>query len=462
MSAAAVLADWVHRTGARDLTDEVKHAVGRHLLDGVGVTIAAARLGAGAPGWTVAHGLGGPPQARALTGREALSAPAAAMGTAMLEHALDFDDTHAGGLVHPTVTVLPTAFAVGQELSASGEQTLVAAALGLETVCRLGAVSPHGFHARGLHATGVVGPLAAAVTAGRLMGLPAARLVDALGIAGSSAGGLLEFLDSAADTKSLHPGSAAFAGVLAARLAAAGAAGPPSVLEGNRGVYATLSERAADLGVLTDDLGGRWEATQIGIKPYPSCQLMHVTLDAVSAAVAGIAVDPVEIVDIEVHVHPDSSPFVCGDHTGTAPPRSTYDAKFDLPWSVAALLHDGAVTVDTYSAGSIARDPVAATAKSVRVIPAPNPLPAAAAPGRAALTLRDGRILTGEVAGSKGTPAVPMSDAEVRAKFTGNCAGHMRADELADRILDLSAEADLTVVHDLASLIASDRHGAEN
>ncbi|MEV0111448.1 MmgE/PrpD family protein [Nocardia sp. NPDC050799] len=461
MTAAAILADWISGTRPQDLSDEVKHAVGRHLLDGVGVTIAAARLGAGAPGWTVAHDLAGPPQARALTGEESLSAPAAAMATAMLEHALDFDDTHAGGLVHPTVTVLPAAFAVGQERSASGEQVLAAAALGLETVCRLGTVSPHGFHARGLHATAVVGPLAAAMTAGRLMGLPAARLVDALGIAGSSAGGLLEFLDSAADTKSLHPGSAAFSGVTAARLAAAGASGPPSVLEGKRGVYAALSERAADLGVLTDDLGVRWEATQIGIKPYPSCQLMHVTLDAVSAAVAGVAVDPAEIVDIEVHVHPDSSPIVCGDHTGTAPPRSTYDAKFDLPWSVAALLHDGAVTIDTYTPESITRDSVAATATAVRVLPAPAAGPAAAAPGRAVLTLRDGRTLTGEVAGSKGTPAVPMTDAELRAKFAGNCGGHARAGDLAGRILDLSAETDLTVVHDLAHLIATARPANE-
>ncbi|NKY58171.1 MmgE/PrpD family protein [Nocardia flavorosea] len=458
MTAAAVLAGWIHGTEPRDLPREVEHAVGRHLLDGAGVTVAAARLAAGLPGWTVAHSLGGPPQARALTGYQALSAPAAAMATAMLEHALDFDDTHAGGLVHPTVTVLPAAFAVGQEQSATGEQVLAAAALGLETVCRLGAVSPHGFHARGLHATGVAGPLAAAVTAGRLMGLPAARLVDALGIAGSSAGGLLEFLDSAADTKSLHPGSAAFAGVVAARLAAAGASGPPSVLEGKRGVYATLSQRAADLAVLTDELRDRWELTRIGIKPYPSCQLMHVTLDAVAAAVAETAVDPADIVDIEVHVHPDSSPFVCGDHTGTGPPRSTYDAKFDLPWSVAALLHDGAITIDTYTPQSITRPAVAATAKSVRVVPAPTEGPAAAAPGRAVVTLRDGRTATGDVPGSKGTPQVPMTDAEVLAKFTGNCAGHPRAGELADRILNLSAEDDLTVVHDLAHLIATDRH----
>ncbi|GAA5064982.1 MmgE/PrpD family protein [Nocardia callitridis] len=462
MTAAQVLADWVCDAQPHDLPDEVKHAVGRHLLDGVGVTIAAARLGVGGPGWAVAHELSGPPQARSLTGRDRMSAPAAAMGTAVREHALDFDDTHAGGLVHPTVTVLPAAFAVGQERSASGAQVLVSAALGLETACRLGAVSPHGFHARGLHATAVVGPLAAATTAGRLMGLPAARLVDALGIAGSSSGGLLEFLDSAADTKSLHPGSASFAGILAARLAAAGATGPPSVLEGTRGVYATLSDRAADLDVLTTELGTRWEVTRIGIKPYPNCQLMHVTLDAVTAAVGDVAIDPADIVAIETHVHPDSSPFVCGEHTGTAAPRSTYDAKFDLPWSVAALLHDGAVTVDTYTEESIARTAVAATAGLVHVVAAPSQRPAAAASGRAVLTLRDGRVLTGEVAGSKGTAGFPMTDAEVLAKFIGNCAGHPRAHELAHRVMDLTAETDLTSVHDLAYRIASDPRDTAN
>ena len=67
------------------------------------------------------------------------------------------------------------------------------------------------------------------------------RTVNALGIAGSSAGGLLEFLATGSSTKQLHPGLASQAGILAARLAAAGADGPDSVLEGDRGLYAALA-----------------------------------------------------------------------------------------------------------------------------------------------------------------------------------------------------------------------------
>ena len=450
---SSVLAAWAHCLTFDDLPQEVRHAASRHLLDGVGNAVAARRLGHGSAGWQVAEALGGPGEAFALTGDRKLSAPAAAMATAVLVHALDFDDTHAGALVHPTVVSLPAAFSVGQEVGATGAQVLTAAVLGLESACRLGAVSPHGFHTRGMHATGVVGPLASALAAGFLYGMSAEQLVHALGIAGSSSAGLLEFLDSDADTKALHPGSACFNGVLAARLAAAGASGPASVLEGRRGLFASLSGRDADLSVLTDDLGERWETTHIGIKPYPSCQLMHVTLDAVTDAMqTPFSVD--DITEVEVFVHPDSIAIVCGPNAGVAAPRSTYDGKFDLPWSVAALLHDGAVNVATYTPESIAREDILTTARKVRVTELVSDGPAASAPGRAVITLEDGRIFDGQVAGSRGSIALPLDDSGLLAKFTANCGEHPRASELADRLLGLGDEPNLTAVLDLAELVA--------
>ncbi|MBY6682370.1 MULTISPECIES: MmgE/PrpD family protein [unclassified Rhodococcus (in: high G+C Gram-positive bacteria)] len=451
---STVLSEWATGVTLDDVPPAVRHATARHLLDSVGTAVAAQRLGHGRAAWTVADGLGGPPEARPLTGTRALSAPAAALATGVLVHALDFDDTHAGALVHATAVTLPAAFAVGQQTHATGAEVLTAATLGLETACRLGAVSPHGFHARGIHATAAVGPFAAAVVAGRLGKFDSETLVHALGIAGSSSSGLLEFLDTDADTKALHPGTASFNGILATRLAAAGATGPGSVLEGRRGVYAALTDRPVDLTVLTDGFGTRWEAMGIGIKPYPSCQLMHVTLDAVSAAVAGHDVHVDDIRDIEVLVHPDSTPFVCGPNTGVASPRSTYDGKFDLPWSVAALLRDGAVDVSTYTDASIARADVLTTARTVRVVERPTDGPAAAAPGHATITLADGRVLVGDVGGSRGSAAFPLDDAALREKFLGNCGHDARADELADRVLGLADEHDLSAVLDLAAAIA--------
>ncbi len=72
-----------------------------------------------------------------------MSAPAAALATGTLVHALDFDDTHAGGLVHATAAVLPAVLAVGEQVGASGEEVLLAAVVGYETVCRVAAAAPH-------------------------------------------------------------------------------------------------------------------------------------------------------------------------------------------------------------------------------------------------------------------------------------------------------------------------------
>jgi 2-methylcitrate dehydratase PrpD len=452
VTTAETLAEWA--VGLQHLDDSVKHAVCRHLLDGVGTAIGARRLGLAGPALTVAEALGGPSEARVLTGATAVSAPAAALATGALVHALDFDDTHGQALVHATAVVLPAAFAVGQQVGATGAQVVTAAAAGLELACRVGAAVPHGFHARGIHATAAVGPLAAAMTAGLLTGMTAETLTNALGIAGSASGGLLEFLDTGADTKTLHPGTASLNGIIAARLAAAGAQGPVSVLEGRRGLWATLTDVEPDLGVVTDALGNHWEALRIGIKPYPNCQLMHVSLDALAQLLSESPSGPrgpaSDLERIEVHVHPDSIPIVCESRDGGLP-RSTYDAKFDLPWSMAALLIDGAVTVDTYTPASIARPEVARLVEKVKVIPRPASVPAADAGGEVRFVYADRAPVIGSVTSSRGTAAAPLTDDDLIAKFTGNCGNHPAAAQLAHKLLTLGEAASLTEVLDLAA-----------
>ena len=252
---AEQLAAWAVGLSYDDVPEAVLAAARRHLLDGLGTALAAARAGVVGAAVQVATGLGGPPEARILGTGTAVSAPAAALANGALVHGLDFDDTHAGGLVHATAAVLPAALAVGEQVGADGRELLTAAVVGYEVVCRVAAASPHGFHARGLHATQVAGTLAAAAVSAKLLGLDAATMTNALGIAGSSSGGLLEFLSTGASTKALHPGSAGMSAILAARLAAAGATGPTTVLEGPRGIYAALSARPADLDSVVEGLG---------------------------------------------------------------------------------------------------------------------------------------------------------------------------------------------------------------
>ncbi|HEU0103406.1 MAG TPA: MmgE/PrpD family protein [Mycobacteriales bacterium] len=448
---AEQLAGWGQALTPADVPAPVRRAATRHLLDGLGCALAALRGGNASPALTVARSLGGPPEARLPGSHDRIGAVAAALGTGALVHALDFDDTHAGGLVHATTVVLPVVLAVGQQVGATGEQALLAAVVGYEAICRLGAGSPHGFHARGLHATGVCGPLAAAAVAARLLGLSAQTTTHALGIAGSSAAGLLEFLETGASTKQLHPGSAAAAGILAARLAAAGGTGPASVVEGRYGLYAGLSARPADPASVVADLGSRWETTCITIKPYPACQLLHATLDAV----ATLGLRAPDVLDVRAQVHPDALDVVCEPRSAKTAPRTPYDAKFSLPWSVAALLVDGEVGVDTYSAASLARPEVAALAARVHVEVVPSPGAAADAPGRVAVRTADGRELVGEVAASSGGPRSPLTDDALAAKFSHNVGDHDLAAALQPLVLDLAALPTLEPLLDLVAGAAS-------
>lgn len=455
-TAARTLAEWGLSVRRTDLPDRVAHAAARSLLDGVGCAIAGSRRRAATAAVEVALGLGGPPESTVLgTGRRT-SAPAAALANGTLVHALDFDDTHAEALVHATAAALPAAVAVAEEHDRTGADLLVALVVGHEVACRLGALVPHGFHGRGLHATSVCGVIASALVASRLAGLDAGTTVAALGIAGSQAGGLLEFLATGSPTKQLHPGLAGHAGTLATRLAAAGATGPESVLEGEHGLYAALLGARPDPRPLVAGLGERWATTELTVKPYPACQLLHPALDAMQEVLAAHpGLRPADVTAVECDLHPDAVPIVGAVSAHKAEPRTAYEAKFSLPWSVAALLTDGTVGIDTYAPAAIARPDVARLAARVTTRPAPGPAPAAASPGRVEVRLTDGRTLIGQVPVSTGGPGRPLTEDRLLAKFTDCCRGAEGAAALAHRLLDPDREPSVRALVDAVDAVAT-------
>ena len=453
---SGVLARWACSLELAAVPVEVCHAAKRHLLDGTGTALAGLRNGAAQPSLSVAHGLDGPPEAVVLGEAHRIGAAAAAFANGALVHAYDFDDTHSEALIHATAVVLPAVLAVGQQIGANGTELLAAAIAGYEVGCRIGAGAPFGFHARGLHATAVCGPFAAAAVTARLLRLSPEETTNALGIAGSSAGGLLEFLATGAATKQLHPGSASLAGILAARLAAAGAEGPPAVLEGRQGLYAALAGRGCDPARVGRRLGSEWETSQITLKPYPACQLMHAALDAGSELRHSLVVDPPaqstaatdSIVALEAQIHPDSAAIVSEPAADKRTPRTVYDAKFSLPWTLAALLIDGHVGLDTYTTTAIQRVDVLALAGRIRTtLTAGDGQPAAAAPASLRAVLDDGRVLEVSVPCSIGGPLHPLTDGQLVDKFEGNAGGRPGvARDLAATMLGLEQLSSLDPV----------------
>src|SRR6185312_16537745 len=136
--------------------------------------------------------------------------------------------------------VISAAFAVAERQHADGSQLMLAVALGYEAALRIGeAVNPS--HYQYWHPTGTAATFGAAAAAGSLLGLDAARMLDALGTAGTQAAGLWEFNADGAMSKHLHPGKAALNGVLAADLAKIGFTGATRILEGERGFFRAMS-----------------------------------------------------------------------------------------------------------------------------------------------------------------------------------------------------------------------------
>ena len=137
-------------------------------------------------------------------------------------HGEDFDDTFEGGPVHAGAVIVPAVLAVAEREKLAGADALRAIAVGVELMCRASLVAPKLIHKAGFHPTAVLGAMGAAAAVATLFNLSKSQFVNALGIAGSMASGIIEYLAEGAWTKRLHPGWAAQSGIRAADLARAG------------------------------------------------------------------------------------------------------------------------------------------------------------------------------------------------------------------------------------------------
>ena len=453
-SVTEALATWALALDADRVPEAVKTPVRRHLLDGLGCAIAAWRVEA-AP-YATARLEGEGPATVVGSGRRA-TVETAAFANGALVHALDFDDTHAGALVHPTAVVLPALLAVGEETGADGSNAMAAAIAGYEAALRIGRAVRHGFHARGFHATSICGVFAACLVTARLRRLDLSTTINALGIAGSFASGSLEFLHTGATTKQLHPGWAAQAGIAAATLATAGATGPRTILEGEYGLFAAYTGQRPEPGAVLSGLGEDWELARITVKPYPLCQLSHASLDALGSLGAEIP-DPEAIQAIEVDIPAESVPIIAEPRDTKLKPRTPYEAKFSLPWDLAVLALDGGIGVDSFAPHQLDRPDARRLAQRVTVSGFDSPVPAAAAPGRVAAVLTDGRRLVATVPASKGGPERPLDDSELIAKLAANCGDAVSDPErLAETLLALEDLSSMAVVTAAATSLTTKR-----
>ena len=446
-TAAQRFAAFTSSLAIEDIPEEVLEAAKLHVLDTFGTGLAAHGLDVGdyARATVVEPGVTGPATVVGVDG--GVPAADAALANGTIFHALDFDDTHSGAVAHVSVAVVPAALAVAETHGAAGAELLTAIVADNEVVIRLGLMAGAGFHARGFHPTAVCGVFGAATAAAKLSGLTAEQTTNALGIAGSMAAGLLEFLADGSATKRLHPGWAAHSGIMAARLAQHGATGPATVFEGRFGFYRAYLDRPdVDLEPQLADLGERWETPQIAFKPFPACHYIHASLDATRELLAEEAIAAADVEEIVAISTEAGVSLVLEPLDRKLTPASEYEAKFSLPYSVAALLVHGTVDVGTYTDAAIADRAVLDLAAKVSYEVKEYDTFPRSFPGGIRITTRDGRVREAELRHQRGGPDNPMSAQEVIEKFRTNAAFALDAgaiEQFEAAVLGLEDQADL-------------------
>jgi 2-methylcitrate dehydratase PrpD len=427
----------------------VVEAAKLHLLDTLGCGLAAHALGVATEGRTTMAELGGDDQSTVIGLDGGLPAPNAAFANAMLCHGLDFDDTHSDSVSHVSTVTCPAALAAGEAQGATGREVLTAIVGANEVVTRLGMAASSQFHQRGFHPTAICGIFGAATAAARLAGLDAATGASAFGLVGSMASGLFAYLEDGTATKPLHPAWAAHGALIAARLAALGAEGPASVVEGKFGLYhAFLSAEKGEIDIDAQlaDLGSRWETPRIAYKPYPACHFMHGSLGSTSEAAGGRTFSEDEIAEVVVTVPAAGVSLVLEPAESKIAPRSDYEGKFSLQYSTAAMLVRGQVGVSDYTDEAISDPAVLGVARKVRYETRDYPTYPQAFPGGVRIRLASGETIEADFPYQKGGPENPMSADEVRAKFRGNASLALSGgalDELEASVLALDAHDDL-------------------
>jgi 2-methylcitrate dehydratase PrpD len=350
MTLAETLAEFITGPAGQDLPADVLARGAMHVLHLTAVALAGSRADSSQPMLRVVVAAAGTPEATVYGVGRMTSATDAALANGTLAHALELDDDHRTGTVHPGAVVVPAALAACEAAGASGRTLLRAVMLGYEVMCRVGEAFMGRQFYRGFHPTGTCGVFGAAAAAGVAFGLGREQLVRALGIAGTQASGLAEWRVDGSWIKRLHPGRAAQSGVLAARLAREGFTGPATILEGATGfLHAFAFEGAIDTDAITRRLGTEFRAMATAFKPYPCCRFSHGALD-LALALHREGLDVSQVASLRLRIY--KTDILGYGHR----PRSTVDAQFCLPYLVAAALARGRVGLAELSDEAI-RDP---------------------------------------------------------------------------------------------------------
>jgi 2-methylcitrate dehydratase PrpD len=450
------LAQWARALRFGDLPADVVRSTKYRVLDVIGLALAGVRTPFGASLKQASAAMNPPGPSRLFGIGQRVGVAAAAFVNGALSQALEFDDTHNESIVHMSSPAVAAALALAECEKVSGRELIAAVALGNEISCRVGSVAPGQFHRRGFHPTGLFAPFGTTYLAGRLLGLSDEQLVNAAGIVGSFAAGILECWVDGTQSKFLHPGWAAQSGITAAYLGRAGTTGPTAVFDGRFGLFAShLQDQSVPqaLDRITAALGERWESQHASFKPFPAAHVIHPYLDALLKLREQHRIDPRQVREIVVPVASFIVGIVCEPVAEKRRPNSDSHGRVSMQYTLAEAMALGALGKDAYQPASL-RDPDIlrlADVVTYRVDPSfPGP---ERFKGAVRIIMQNGAVYEAVEEHNRGSAENPMTHEELVGKFERNAQELLDAQQrrrLIDAVMNVERTPDTSVLVDLS------------
>ena len=451
------IAGFLARTGFEALDDDALRATKEHILYTLGTILA----GSSAPG--IKQALAG---ARASSGAgqestvlvtgDKLPAAFAALVNATMGHSRELDINDDRIAYKSSITVIPAALAVAEKVGkVSGKDFITAVCLGVDLGIRLGlATNPKPVHARAI----ALGPFAAAAACGKILGFDENGLHSALGIAfcRSTVSGNSTVAPSL--TKRLGVGFASQSGVIAALLAKADFPAAGEVFQGQAGFFQTFYQQEGDYAALLDQLGSRFEIVLVGPKPFPSCRYTHCAVTACLNLLGKHSIKASDIQEVRVQIGERDMRSVGGwsedEKKKKRRPEGVVDAQFSIPYTVAATLVSGGLSLEEFADAKLHSEEILYLAARVKTILTPefDHGPMDVKPQVVEIVMGDGKTFSEKIVYPKGNPNNPVTSEEVVAAFRGMASyaakplSGAKIDEAISLAQNLEDAADVTVL----------------
>lgn len=409
------VAEFVHATRFEDIPPNVLQLSKKAILDSLGLALAGAKSEGSAIIRRYIQESGCATGGAPIFGTSLRAAPqfaALANGSAM--HADDYDDTYHPSRVHPSAPVIAALLADAEREGATGHEVLAAFNVGVEVTTKVSQAIDGQHYQRGYHATGTCGAFGAAAAVSRLRRLPVASVRAALGIAGSTSAGLRENFGTM--VKPLHTGRAAENGYFSALLAAMGFTASSTILEGARGFFSAGG--GYDPAIIRGKLGSPWTfaAPGISIKPFPSGALTHPAMSKMQELVVANDIDPGDVERVHVKTN-----RLLPENLTYHRPVTGLQGKFSMEFCLASILVLRKAGLGEFTDEVVARpdvqDAIGKFDYGVYSEEEANAGKYTRLTTFIDIALKDGRRISARADSAKGSPEIPMSDADVADKF---------------------------------------------